>query len=230
MAIIIFIMGLFIGIILNIIITKICHTISIKKSSHNETQRKKHLSMKRVMKIIRISCKEAVSEKLWKRGVFVILISGALCLLSFLKMGFTILFIKGILLCSILIIVSFVDAKHKIIPNEVVVFTMIIGIIFSFIDSMTFINAILGMLAGGGILFLLALVPGALGGGDVKLMFALGSFLGVQKVLWAIFIAFLLAAIVSVLLLLFKIKGRKEHIPFGPFLALGTISSFLLLL
>ena len=82
------------------------------------------------------------------------------------------------------------------------------------------------MLLGGGVLLLLALVPGVLGGGDIKMMFVLGTFLGAKGVLYALFLAFVIASIVSILLLLFRIKKRKDYIPFGPFLALGSFIAF----
>jgi leader peptidase (prepilin peptidase)/N-methyltransferase len=68
-----------------------------------------------------------------------------------------------------------------------------------------------------------------MGGGDIKLMFALGSFLGYIKTLWALVLAFIFAAVFSIVLLILKIKHRKDYIPFGPFIALGTFISFLFL-
>ena len=97
---------------------------------------------------------------------------------------------------------------------------------FSFICDISFASSLIGMFVGGGVLFLLAFIPNAMGGGDIKWMLALGSFLGTQKVLIALFLAFIFAAVISILLLIFKIKGRKEFIPFGPFLAIGCFVSF----
>jgi leader peptidase (prepilin peptidase)/N-methyltransferase len=69
-------------------------------------------------------------------------------------------------------------------------------------------------------------VPNALGGGDIKFMFAAGLYLGLYGVLRAIPAAFIAASIAGILLLLFKIKKAKEYIPFGPFLALGSFIAF----
>lgn len=160
------------------------------------------------------------------RNIIVILISGLLFLISFLQIGLNVIFIKALVLNSILIIVSFIDIEHQIIPNKLIVFTLAMGILFSFIDDISLMNAVVGMLLGGGLLLILALVPGALGGGDIKLMFALGIFLGAKGVLFALFLAFIIASIISLLLLLFKIKKRKDHIPFGPFLAIGSFIAF----
>lgn len=160
------------------------------------------------------------------RNIIVILISGLLFLISFLQIGLNVIFIKALVLNSILIIVSFIDIDHQIIPNKLIVFTLAMGILFSFIDDISLMNAVVGMLLGGGLLLILALLPGALGGGDIKLMFALGIFLGAKGILVALFLSFVIASIISVLLLLFKIKKRKDHIPFGPFLAIGSFIAF----
>lgn len=144
------------------------------------------------------------------------------------KLGLNILFIKSAVMSGILTIISFVDLRHRIIPNFMVVTTLVIGILFSLFSGYSFIDTILGMSAGGGILFLLALIPNAMGGGDIKLMFSIGAFLGLNKTLWAIVFAFILSSIVSIGLILFKIKGTKDFIPFGPFLSFGSFISLLL--
>jgi len=146
----------------------------------------------------------------------------------FLRFGFTIILAKAIVMTVILIIISFIDLHHRIIPNFMVVIALVIGIIFSFIAKTSLIDTILGMIAGGGILFLLALVPNAMGGGDIKLMFAIGAFLGLNRTLWALLLAFIISSIISIVLILLKIKGTKDYIPFGPFLSLGSFISLLI--
>jgi leader peptidase (prepilin peptidase)/N-methyltransferase len=160
------------------------------------------------------------------RNIIVILISGLLFLISFLQFSLNIIFIQALVLNSILIVASFIDIKHQIIPNKLIICTLIIGILCLFINDISFANALGGMVLGGGVLLLLALVPRVLGGGDIKLMFVLGMFLGAKGVLVALFLAFVIASIISILLLSLKIKKRKDYIPFGPFLALGTFIAF----
>lgn len=197
MHIIIFSIGIIMGILLNACINKISSTLSTGETI--------------------------------KINLYVHLITGVVFLVAFLKLQLSILFLKAIVLSTILIVVSFIDLKHRIIPNSIVIVTLLLGIIFLFIGDISLMNSILGMIFGGGLLLLFALIPGAMGGGDIKIMFALGAFLGYRKTLWALILAFVLASIISVMLILFKIKGRRDHIPFGPFLALGTFISFLFL-
>ena len=83
-------------------------------------------------------------------------------------------------------------------------------------------------IAGGFFYFLAAIAGGRLmGGGDVKLVFLMGLILGVQKLALALFIGFNSAAIVSVALIILKLRKRSDHIPFGPFLIAGTIIAYL---
>ena len=161
-------------------------------------------------------------------NVFIPIICGLSFEVLFLRFGFTIILAKAIVMTVILIIISFIDLRHRIIPNFMVVIALVIGIIFSFIAKTSLIDTILGMIAGGGILFLLALVPNAMGGGDIKLMFAIGAFLGLNRTLWALLLAFIISSIISIVLILLKIKGTKDYIPFGPFLSLGSFISLLI--
>ena len=131
-------------------------------------------------------------------NVFVPIICSLSFEILFLRLGFTIILAKAVVMTLILIIISFIDLRHRIIPNFMVVIALVIGIIFSFIAKTSLIDTIFGMISGGGILFLLALVPNAMGGGDIKLMFAIGAFLGLNRTLWALLLAFIISSIISI--------------------------------
>lgn len=214
MKIIIFFIGVLIGILLNIIIFKLEDKITVDNERKNKTLSKR-----------------VISSRIIIEKIIVVFFCGFLFLIGFLKFGINIAFIKFVLLCSISTVVSFIDLRYQIIPNSIVVLTLILGgaIFCIYAFEISFMDIVLGMLVGGGLLFALAQIPGAMGGGDVKFMFALGSFLGLYKTLWALFLAFVLASFISVLLLLFKVKGRKEHIPFGPFISMGALIAFYIL-
>jgi leader peptidase (prepilin peptidase) / N-methyltransferase len=211
MSIIIFCIGLIAGMVINITAHKLGNKITADREEKN----------------INLLNEEAPTRAKVAE-VIVALICGFLFLIGFLRFGINIIFIKFILLSFISIIVSLIDFKHQIIPDSIVILTFILSVltisIFAF--DVSFTDTVLGMLVGGGLLFILALIPGAMGGGDVKFMFALGSFLGLNITLWALLLAFVLASCISIMLLLFKVKGRKEHIPFGPFLSVGSLIAF----
>ena len=90
---------------------------------------------------------------------------------------------------------------------------------------------LLGMLVGGGIFLLITLAGGifygkeAMGFGDVKLMGALGMYFGFSNIIIITLVSFLIGAIVSIVLLVSKIKKSNEYIPFGPFIVIATFIS-----
>ena len=94
-----------------------------------------------------------------------------------------------------------------------------------------FINSLLGMIVGAGIFLLITLIGGAIAGkeamgfGDVKLMGAMGLFFGWLNIILISVIAFLLAAITSIGILVLRKKKIDEYIPFGPFIVIGAIIS-----
>ena len=140
--------------------------------------------------------------------------------------------IKYLILTPMILSVVVIDYKLQIIPNRLNLTMFEIGLIFAFLHSFTdvaiTINMLLGMLAGGGIFLLITLLGGlvygkeAMGLGDVKLMGALGLYFGLTNIIIVSLLSFLIGAILSILLLLFKIKKMDEYIPFGPFIVIGA--------
>jgi len=94
-------------------------------------------------------------------------------------------------------------------------------------------SSFLGLLIGGGIVYLIALLGRsmfkreAMGGGDIKLISGVGAFLGLVNVLWVIFIASLLGALTGVALIISGKYKKFQPIPFGTYISLGTILVFL---
>jgi leader peptidase (prepilin peptidase)/N-methyltransferase len=81
-----------------------------------------------------------------------------------------------------------------------------------------------GLLTGGILFYLIAVISkGGMGGGDIKLIAMIGAFLGWQGVLFTTFSGALLGSLVGIILMLLGKKGRKDKVPFGPFLSCGAI-------
>tara|TARA_B100000686_G_C16570147_1_gene852486 strand:- start:152 stop:769 length:618 start_codon:yes stop_codon:yes gene_type:complete len=140
----------------------------------------------------------------------------------FLKFGLTAQAgVYGVTL-SALVVITMIDIKYRIIPDSIT----LPGIAFGFIAGSYlngFFPSFIGFLLGGVLFYLLALVSkGGMGGGDIKLIAALGALLGWQKVLLVIFLGSLIGTIYSFPFLLSGKKCRKSLIPFGPFLAVAT--------
>jgi leader peptidase (prepilin peptidase)/N-methyltransferase len=141
--------------------------------------------------------------------------------------------IKYLILTPMLMSVVVIDYKYQIIPNRLNLTMFEIGLVFAFLYGISnvaiFINMICGMLAGGGIFLLITLLGGlvygkeAMGLGDVKLMGALGLYFGLANIIIVALLSFLIGAILSIVLLVTRIKKTDEYIPFGPFIVIGAL-------
>jgi len=136
---------------------------------------------------------------------------------------------------SAMVVITFIDLDFQIIPDSITLPGILAGLAlslfllidpFSRMESLGLVNGAAGMLLGGGLFYLIAVLSrGGMGGGDIKMMGMVGSFLGWKAVLMTTFIASLTGAVVGVMLMVLKGRGRKTRIPFGPFLALGALLS-----
>lgn len=139
---------------------------------------------------------------------------------------------------SSLIVITFIDLDFQIIPDKITLSGIPIGfLVGSFLLPDPFARSsllgmkesLIGMVTGFGLFYLVALIGSAifkkeaLGGGDVKMMAMVGALMGWKTVLLTTFLGSLTGSIVGVLLTVLKGKDRKAQLPFGPFLALGTI-------
>ena len=151
--------------------------------------------------------------------------------------GLSIDTVKFMFLIPMLISAFAIDYKLQIIPNRLTLSIFETGLIFTFLSALMntnagmniFINNMLGMIVGGGIFLIITLIGGliagkdAMGFGDVKLMGALGLFVGWVEIIMISVIAFLLAAIVSIVILISRKKKADEYIPFGPFIVIVAL-------
>lgn len=143
--------------------------------------------------------------------------------------------LKFMILTPVLLSAFIIDYKLQIIPNRLNLTIFEVGIVFAFLyglsDVAITINMLLGMIVGGGIFLLITLIGGlfygkeAMGFGDVKLMGALGLFFGFSNIIIITLVSFLIGAILSIILLVTKIKKSDEYIPFGPFIVIAAFIS-----
>lgn len=227
----IFILGLVIGSFLNVCIYRIPRDESIVFPPSRCPKCGRKLSALENMPLLsymlqRGKCK-GCQGSISIRYPIVELLTGISFVWLFSMLGFSAVFLKYSVMMCILLAISFIDLEHKIIPDEIVVFSIGAGILLNLIArDVTFLSALIGFFSASGILLLMAVITkGAMGGGDIKLMAAMGIFIGNGPILLALFIGFMIGGFVSLILLIFKIKGRKDYIPFGPFLAAGVLVS-----
>lgn len=143
--------------------------------------------------------------------------------------------IKFLILSPMLILALTIDMKHRIIPNRLNLIILETGLIISFLYGITNVNMakdyILGMLTGGAIFGIITLLGGlifgkeAMGLGDIKFTASIGLFFGTYTIAEISLFAFLIAALFSIIILVFRliVKSKDEYIPFGPFLTISAL-------
>lgn len=138
----------------------------------------------------------------------------------------------------VLVVLTVIDLDHKLLPDRVVYPAFVVGWIalvaaaLADSDAGRLTDAAMGALIFGGFFFLVAFIyPAGMGGGDIKLAFVLGTFIGYLGapglVLIGMFLSFMIGSVVGVGLMVASDKGRKTQVPFGPFLAAGTVAAIL---
>ena len=137
-----------------------------------------------------------------------------------------------------LILGTFVDLEHYILPDRVTIGGMVAGVVCSVLVPelhlttsrlLALSRSGIGLLVGFGILWLIAIIgekafkKEAMGFGDVKLMGAIGAFFGWEAVLFVLFASSLFGSLAGLALMALGKRDLQGRIPFGPFLALGTL-------
>lgn len=170
-------------------------------------------------------CGATVSPKY----LIVELLTGSLFVSLLAVKGLSAELIPYLTLTSILVVVGFTDLEHYLIPNKVIIASFVLGAgLHIFFRHLDWKDIFLGFLAGGGILYLLAVLSkGGMGGGDIKLAALLGFYLGWQGVLLTLFLGALLASVTGIWLIILGKKSRKDPLPFGVFLSIAAMISML---
>lgn len=157
------------------------------------------------------------------------LVSGILFTWLFHQYGWDLRFLLYGTLCSLLLVISVIDFYHQIIPDELSLSGMVMGVLVTFLlKEVSWVQSLLGILLGGGAFLAVAFVyerlagREGLGGGDVKLLAMIGAWLGYQSILPVIVISSFLGALIGITLMLIKGRDFKMAIPFGPFLAFAA--------
>ncbi len=133
-------------------------------------------------------------------------------------------------LYSSLLVVAATDLSHKIIPNTVTFPGIAVGVLSATtVLPLGLIESLIGLLVGGGILWVLAWASPYLfgkegmGGGDIKLLAMIGAFLGWKPALLTIMMGSFLGSLVGIGLIGAGVIKRGDYIPFGPFLVSGAL-------
>jgi len=166
-------------------------------------------------------------------------------------LGFTPFALIWVIALLVLLVMSFIDVRHYVIPDALTIIIALLGVavaailmigdvsrftiipgtflgdyalVFSFTDNPWLARLFAAFIGGAFFSSIILLSRGkAMGWGDAKFVGAIGLLMGWPDTLMAIMIAFIVGAIVGILMLVSKKKKFKDILPFGPFIALGVI-------
>jgi leader peptidase (prepilin peptidase)/N-methyltransferase len=181
------------------------------------------------------SCRERISPRYFVVEVLMASLSVAL----YYEFGLGLAFFAGFIFVAAMIVISFIDLDVRIVPDVISLPGIALGLLISVIARYAIndpiglvpapLSALLGVLLGGGFLFLVGWayeyftgVEG-MGGGDVKLLAMIGAFLGWPSILFTLFAASLTGSVVGLTFMIAKGVGRRFALPFAPFLCLGAL-------
>jgi leader peptidase (prepilin peptidase)/N-methyltransferase len=159
------------------------------------------------------------------------MMSGSFAVGLLLTFGLSLESLVYFVFISSLLIITFIDLDHKIIPDIISLPGIPIGLVASFaLPTITFKASALGLLIGGGGLWFVAWAYNliahrdGMGGGDIKLLAMIGTIIGWKGVIFTIFTSSVVGSCVGITMMLIKGKNMKFAIPFGPFLSIGAIA------
>jgi leader peptidase (prepilin peptidase)/N-methyltransferase len=185
-----------------------------------------------------------------RRVPVVELLGGILFFLAFWRFGPSYQFGITVFWCSVFLVIIFIDWEHKLILNRMTLPATIIALVILALDSIfpeshilgnlkevwpasgiLNISILNGVIAGAiGLTFFLIIFlinPRGMGMGDVKLAGLIGLVTGLPLVTVALLIGIFIGGLVAIVLLVLRLKGRKDVIPYGTFLAIGPIVTLL---
>ncbi|MGH7399195.1 MAG: prepilin peptidase, partial [Candidatus Rokuibacteriota bacterium] len=170
------------------------------------------------------SCREPIS---WRYPTVEILCA-VLFVMAYVRFGLSLQLATALILLSALVAITGIDFDHQIIPDVLSLPGIALGLLLSLgPGGIGLGDSVLGVLIGGGVFIMIivgsSLVLGqpGMGVGDVKLGAMLGAFLGWKLALLSVLLSVLVGGPLAAFLLATGHKGRKDPLPFGPFLALG---------
>lgn len=167
------------------------------------------------------------------RVLWVEAVTGLAFAFLYLYFGLTPVLWVGLFYAAVTIVIFVIDLEHQLILNNILMPAMVVALLISLFSGQielapTFLNAVIGAVAGLGIFLVVYIVSrGGMGEGDVKLGALAGLITGWPNIIVAVILSWIASGLVAIGLLAFRRKGRREAIAFGPFLALSMFITFL---
>ncbi|MDD5021561.1 MAG: prepilin peptidase [Endomicrobiaceae bacterium] len=243
--IIVLLCGLFFGSFANVCIYRTPRELSVIKPRSHCTKCNKQITWYENIPVFSYIFLKAKCRGCGSKISIIYPIIEVTCAILFLLMyhlyGFSYILPVFCIFAFSMLVVTAIDFEFQIIPDEFSLLLVIVGFGTSFLNYnlgdavlQRLLQSFIGFLVGGGSLYVVAVVgkwilkKEAMGGGDIKLMAGVGTFIGWEKVLLAIFIASLIGSIIGITLIVFKKIMKKDAIAFGPYLAAGSMITLFL--
>lgn len=175
------------------------------------------------------SCRERISI----RYPIIELVTAVLFVAHYYVFGWTPLLAVRLLFASAMVALFAIDLEHKLLPDAITLPGIVLGLVFSFFLPPGIVDALLGILVGGGFLWLVAEAyfryagEEGMGGGDVKMLGMIGAFLGWKLTLLTLVLSSIAGSLIGLTVIALKRGGMKYALPFGTFLALGALAASL---
>ena len=160
------------------------------------------------------------------------LATAALFVLHYLVFGWTPLLAVRLLFAAAMVALFAIDLEHQLLPDAITLPGIVLGLLASLFLPPGLRDALIGLLVGGGVLWLIGEAyyrysgEEGMGGGDVKMLAMIGAFLGWELVIVTLVFSSIAGSLIGVLLILTKRGGLKYALPYGTFLAIaGVVAS-----
>ena len=156
-------------------------------------------------------------------------LSGFITVLIYIKYSLSLQAAAFLILSYALIVASFIDFEHYIIPDRISLGLIAVGVVFSYFLPIGVKGSLIGAAGGFLILYGVAMLgqllfkKEAMGGGDIKLLSGIGAFIGIKGVLFVLLFSSFLGSAVGIGLILIGKKEMTSKIPFGPYLSLAAV-------
>lgn len=174
-------------------------------------------------------CKNSISP----RYALIEFLTGVLFTLVYLKFGYRVITVYYMIFISLLIIITFIDIDHYIIPDKLILIGVIVSLVANGLGfGIDFFDGLRGALFTGGSMFIVIWIieffikREVMGGGDIKLYTMVGLFLGSKLSLLTILFSIYIGAFYGIFIILYnKIRNKNYNsmIPFGPFISIASI-------
>ncbi len=163
------------------------------------------------------------------RYFWVELLTAASAVLLVAQFGLTLVTLEYFVFAAALVVITFIDVDHQIIPDIISLPGIILGLLFSAISpQVTFWESLIGAGLGAGVLLTVAFGYWAvtrregMGGGDIKLLAMIGAFLGWRAIPFTLLVASCSGSVIGIATMIRYRADTKLALPFGPFLAFGA--------